>query len=128
MVLPVMRRGLELRKRSALRRVPPDMDTFRTLTALNSYLLDGLEIVSYNSRGVSEFLAKHRFNRLTDTVAEGLGLSPLFCAALGHDATMIKKIIEAKADPNEQLSVSHPIATLSKDRTPLFGGRRPVRL
>ena len=73
MVLPVMRRGLELRKRSALRRVAPDMDTFRGLTALNSYLMDGLEIVSFNSRGLSEFLAKHRCNCLTDTVAEGLG-------------------------------------------------------
>ena len=73
MVLPVLRRSLELRKRSALRRVPPDMDTFRGLTVLNSYLMDGLEIVSYNSRGVSEFLAKQRCNSLTDTVAEGLG-------------------------------------------------------
>ena len=119
MVGPVMRRALEIKKRSCLRR--NDMDTYRALTALTEYLMEGLEERRAETSTASAFLAQYRFGSIAEAPAAGLGMSPLFCAALAQDAVMIKEIISQMADPNESFKGGNfPGIRLAEDYPPIF--------
>jgi len=101
-VVEIMGRLLAQREQHELSK--NNVGFFRLLTALEYIAMRGLpQAKAQENTSINAFLERYKFGSSEDAAAEE-GFTPVMCAAMEDNCTMVQQLITAKADVNASIS------------------------